>query len=81
MTMGQRPFKELPEHKRISILYRDTRRLRWLTEQELGEEITDAEWLRVVGTLPKHTVRIVDTMRLLQDKAAEDSLEAEKISA
>lgn len=79
--MGQRPFKELPGHKRISVLYRDTRRLRYQTEEELGGEITDAEWLRIVGSLPSHTVRMVRTLRMLQDQATEDNIEIERISA
>lgn len=60
--MGQRPFAELPPHKRLAMLFRDTRRIRWLVEQQMGP-IRDDEWLKVVTTLTEYSAKRVRTLR------------------
>lgn len=61
--MGQRPFSELDSSKRLAVLYRDTKRLRWMVEQEVHSPIRDDEWLKILPMLVVYAERRVRMLR------------------
>jgi hypothetical protein len=65
--MGDRPFPELPRSKQLAVLYRDTKRLRWLVEQKVGAQVDDAEWLRTLGTIDKQLADRITASRKHRD--------------
>ena len=61
--MGQRPFSELVQSRRLAVLYRDTKRLRQQVEETLRSPVRDDEWLRAIPSLILFAERRVRMMR------------------